>query len=293
MCRFRAFARQGVGRTNSGCHILLHLNLCPKTEFLLLCYEKAEQTLPYYLLAINNMEVNLDSKISIFPILLSYLYLLLPILKNNWPKFGQVIVAKLRTRRTRFYSSPAFLSPGAGKGRSCVDPKHIIVILAVLLSPSSAQQWPWHFCFAVWWQQIRAWEFLWVSNCSCSYIPETRTSTMDIVLPCLASVSFLIHVSHGLGPELLLLFDSPSQSFGNARSEHCMLLWLISCQWYQLWNIIGIIMEFGLETAQEDGWWVPHVAVSLQCWFKTSWEYLPWIFCWGRTLKSGSCVMLE
>lgn len=192
MCRFGAFASQGVGRTNSGCHILLHLNLCPKTEFWLLRYEKAEQTLPYFVLAINSMEVNLDSKISILPILLSYLYLLLPILKNNWPKFGQVIITKLWTRGMWFYSSPAFLFPRAVKGKSCIDPKHIIVILTVLLSPSSAQQWPWHFCFAVWWQQIRGWEFLSVSNCSCNYIPETRTSATDVVLPCLASVSFLV-----------------------------------------------------------------------------------------------------
>lgn len=160
-----------MGRTNSGCHVLLHLNLCPKTEFWLLRYEKAKQTLPYFLLAKITWRLTWTAKFPYCPFLLSYLYLLMPMLKNNWPKFGQVIIAKLRTRRTWFYSSFAFLFSRAVKGKSCVDPKHIIIILTVLLSPFSAQQWPWHFCFAVWWQQIRGWEFLSVSNCSCHDIP--------------------------------------------------------------------------------------------------------------------------
>lgn len=147
-----------------------------------------------------------------------------------------------------FYSSPAFLFPRAVKGKSCIDPKHIIIFIIII-------------------------------NCAFEHF---LSSTVVFLLCCLVAADKRMGVSvsqqlqlhswgknihHGHCPTLFGFWPVPGAPVPwiGSRAPPALLFPLVSnhlerfqvniehccdwftCQWYQLWSIIGIIMEFVLE----------------------------------------------
>lgn len=144
-----------------------------------------------------------------------------------------------------FYATPAFLFPRAVQGKTCIDPKHIMIILTVLLSPFSALQWPFLLCCLV-----AADKRMGVSVSQQLQLHSWDKNIHQGHCPTLFGF-WLIPGAHvpWIGSRALPAFLFPLVSNHLEMllvNIECYCDWS-TCQFYQLWNIIGIIMDFGLE----------------------------------------------